>query len=737
MLSSEEHLSGGQSSSSPPGHAVASSGLVPQESSWIGLLSVVSKPALSFLQKYLPGRARSSETAAGWFNRELKHSFVDEENEFLRQLDDIMPQYQGPLRCLRCQHDGAAGLLQPAGGALPWLTADSLQQIGIQDTDAMHINLYQPSQTGYLSTARTFLSQVLLSSASSQEVRHPGGGQEWASSPVRSDGKSGRWWGSFWGSEGSSLWSDSSWDEEGTLTYQICPHHTKAPAAKSSEVFSQSGNRLWTVGENTGQRDQKDQKHQPANNENLHTAQTERPAAAHRLSVTHLTPDLDNGYSSLEEEHFHICHLYVMKTTCEEQPQQLTESTESSAATTNSELEGELSEEGESVRGAEEDEAEGDSGTSGSKTDEEEETVTQEGVSAAATVPSLPQCQNKTIAFIMGCPCSDDDSCQSDGDSSDDDDDDGFDSEGLTDSADEDDEEDDDDDEASDSESEADSETERLWTSFCQSKDPYNPKNFTAHLHTGSATKPKAIPTSLTSAHSTPDSSSDPAPLPLSAHSTPDSSSDPAPLPLSPLQASPPLTFSSSPPQSQDSWDDSTSASEADEAESLRLWRSFSSSSDPYSLFDFRVPCSTGRPTEPGSSAKSRSRKASTIPAHSPRRHSSAASPPQYRKEEAEERLDSGFSEPSALSATSSSSSATPSCVTMKKVRFCEDVEEFFASCGEEEEDRHGPWEELARDRCRFLRRCQDVEQSIAYCLQPRHRSLVYRRLTVFYGQDD
>lgn len=66
-------------------------------------------------------------------------------------------------------------------------------------------------------------------------------------------------------------------------------------------------------------------------------------------------------------------------------------------------------------------------------------------------------------------------------------------------------------------------------------------------------------------------------------------------------------------------------------------------------------------------------------------------------------------------------------------------MEEFFASCGgeEEEEDRRGPWEELARDRCRFLRRCQEVEQSIAYCLQPQHRRQVYRRLAVFLDPED
>lgn len=67
------------------------------------------------------------------------------------------------------------------------------------------------------------------------------------------------------------------------------------------------------------------------------------------------------------------------------------------------------------------------------------------------------------------------------------------------------------------------------------------------------------------------------------------------------------------------------------------------------------------------------------------------------------------------------------------QVRFCDDVDEFFASCGEEEEeeDRRGPWEELARDRCRFLRRCEEVEQSIGYCLQPQHRRRILQKLGV------
>ncbi|XP_075993839.1 protein phosphatase 1 regulatory subunit 15B [Genypterus blacodes] len=661
-VSGEGHLSGGQSPSAPPVHAVASPVLVTQESSWIGLPSVLSRAALSFLHKYLPGRTLGYETRSGWFSRDLKQNLVDDGSAFLRQLDDVVPQ-----RCHRCERDGAAGLLQPAA----WVTADSLRQIGIQESDEVDVRPCQPGQSGSFSTARTFLSHVLLSAGSSQEKRHPDGGQDWVTSR-RAKG----WWGSLWGSDEASLWSGPPWGDEGKLTCQFCPLNpaagSKVPAVNTSDVIVYSCNRVWTLGETTGRGDHKDE---PADREDLHTAQ--------RSSQGELrTPDQDYGYSSLEEEHFHISHLNVMKAPCEDQPQQPVEPNKSGTAA-NSEADVETSEAGEEER------------------DDEAEPVTVESLAADPGLSS-PQCQNKTIAYIMGCPCSDDDS-QSDRESSeeeeedDDDDDDGFDSECLSDSADE------DDDEASDSDCEADSETEHLWTFLCQSQDPYNPQNFTARLHTGSTTEPRPVPCTLTSTQSTPDPSPDLTPLPLTSLSS--------------------LQVSSSSPQSQDSWDDSTSASEVDEAESLRLWRSFSSKADPYSPFNFQASLAT-RATSGGE------------PSLSCLQHS-ASSPPQYRKEEAEERLDSGFSEPKASSSSSSLPSAVSSassCITVKRVRFCEDVEEFFASGGEEEEDRRGPWEELARDRCRFLRRCQEVEQSIAFCLQPGHRNLVYQRLRLQEG---
>ncbi|KAM6947093.1 protein phosphatase 1 regulatory subunit 15B [Lycodopsis pacificus] len=666
-MSGEGHLSSGQSSSSTVGRGVTSPGLDRQESSWIGLLS---RPAMAFLQRYLPGRPRTpnrSETGAGWISGGLKTSFVDGETEFLRQLDDMMPLTHHPaphLTYLRCQHEGATGRLEPRGGStLTWLTADSLQEMGIQTTseEEIDLNLFQQTQIGYLSSSvRTFFSHVLLSSVSSQEIKPPGGG------------KSRTWWGSFWVGEESNK--------------------TKTPETTTDPFGG------WMLGENAGPTDLKEES---CNNGGLQTVQNgERSTTDHRLTISNhlsfsgaaaacseaalLTPDQDNGYSSLEEEHFQVCHVSVAKAPSEEQQQPEEEEADSAeiSATVKTEMEEETSEE-----------------------EEEEESV-------EATPLTNPDCQNKAIAFIMGCPCSDDDSSsQSDGESSDDDDDAGFDSEGSSDESDSTDNEEEDDDEEDDEDSEVDSEAERLWSALCQSVDPYNPSNFTAQQHTVTSSPPRTIPTS------TP---------PSSAQSTPASS--PPSLPPSTLT-------SSSPPSGSDFWDDSTSASEVDEAESLRLLSSFSCSLDPYSPLNFQATLRTQRPVqEAGSRTRTRTTRAKKEASQSPPRflRHNPASPPEYRKEEAEERLDSGFAEPS----TSSGCSTSQSCSTTKKVRFCDDVEEFFASCGEEE-DRRGPWEELARDRFRFLRRCQEVEQSIAFCLQPQHRHLVYRRLVaVLYVQD-
>ncbi|XP_053553101.1 uncharacterized protein LOC128644551 [Bombina bombina] len=42
---------------------------------------------------------------------------------------------------------------------------------------------------------------------------------------------------------------------------------------------------------------------------------------------------------------------------------------------------------------------------------------------------------------------------------------------------------------------------------------------------------------------------------------------------------------------------------------------------------------------------------------------------------------------------------------------------------------RKGPWEEYARDRCRFQRRIAESQASISYCLEPLHRAKVWKKL--------
>ncbi|KAK5598400.1 hypothetical protein CRENBAI_012224 [Crenichthys baileyi] len=632
-FNSEGRLSDDQSSPSSSPLGVASVGFESQESSWIGLLS---RPALSLLRKFRLWSAAPSQ---------IGKSFISEESEILRQLNEIMPLTPAAahhLTYMRCQHDGAAGvgLLEPGtSGSGPWLTAVSVRNVGLQSPGEME--LHQQPQIGYFSSVRALINQVLINS---QEVQPAEGKARVSVRPLMRNGSAGKVgprWGSFMRMEESSEMCLLS---EVTETDQFCPSpaaHTKAPPAETTHMLESM------LRENTGPP-------QLANNGDPHRVQNTQGFMEDQVGCREVgrpSPEQDNGYSSLEEELSQRCLLSQLRAPSEELNQQ-------------------------------------ESHIPQMEEMQEEQPEPEEVLSA-------PQCQNKNIAFIMGCRCSDDDSSQSEPESDGDDenDDDGFDSKGSSDlssSSDEDEEE-----EASDSDSEPDLESDRLWSSLCQSLDPYNPRNFTALLHTG------RTPASRTTST-----------LPWNAPA-PATSSTPLPSPA----ASPP-PISTSPPSDQDTWDDSTSASEADEAESLRLLSSFSCSSDPYSPLNFKAPFRTRGPAGPTSKHRNRT----NTTAHTPPQtlqHNTACSP-EYRKEEAEERLDSGFSE---------ASTSARSCKISKKVRFCDDVEEFFASCGEEE-DRRGPWEELARDRCRFLRRCQEVEQSIGFCLQPQHRCQVLRRLT-------
>lgn len=61
-----------------------------------------------------------------------------------------------------------------------------------------------------------------------------------------------------------------------------------------------------------------------------------------------------------------------------------------------------------------------------------------------------------------------------------------------------------------------------------------------------------------------------------------------------------------------------------------------------------------------------------------------------------------------------------------KKVAFDEHVTEYYVSS---EEVRKGPWEECARDRCRFQKRIKETEECIGCCFTLEHRRTVLKRM--------
>lgn len=506
-LTGERPGGSGANATSVPGGELTSAGFHSNESPLLGLLSAVSRPAVSFLQRYLPAPGRA-----------IKRDFLGQNGEFLVPFDDILPPSQ--------LH------------SLPWI---SLQELGIQQPNDMSF------QTGFSTPVNT----VLVSPTSS------------ASKP---------WWGNLWGSE------DDQRRLKGVNGALLC--------AESSRTS------MFVMGESTG----------VAPDKSPFTANT-IPQLTLFQSLTVLTPDQDNGYSSLEEE-----QLLVAK----------------------AQLQGALP---------------------GMVTEEEAEEDEQETEEKYEEELPVLKCENKAIAFIMGCPCSDDSQSESSSEEEEeseeedgDDGDDGFDSECSS--------------EISDSD-DFDSETERLWSALCQNDDPYNPRNFTAKLESA----PKLIPkprlgsgTGLEEAQCSP---------------------------LSSVSSSVSSSCSSS------SWDE---ASESEEQENLRLLGSFCSS-DPYSPLNFQAPIRT----KPGSGLVC---------------------------EEEDKGRERKVSETSRFEC---STRATSNC-KKKKVRFCDEVQFFFVGC----EERRGPWEEFARDRARFLRRCLEIEETISYCLSPGHRGLMYSRICSF-----
>ncbi|XP_015198107.2 protein phosphatase 1 regulatory subunit 15B [Lepisosteus oculatus] len=674
-----------------------------QESSWIGVLSVVSRPALSLLHKYWPGRPQTltpTGSASGWFTRDFKQS-LEGEGPFLDRLEELMPrtEHPPPVTYLHYQHQGnrSPGMGSSTSAALAWFNAESLRDLGIESSPGMSANMKDPSfDSGYIATARNYLSQVLVSVISAQGAR---GSDGWSAGSTAADLKRS-WWGGFWGSgSGSSsgqrllsfLMGKAAQQEKEMLAggdYCQQPVLSGSPAvAKPTGLFAQCASGSPLNAESAGYRGHKGQpdsaSSQTALPEPLLAVQKPlldfKPSCASTVDaraatacseVALLTPDLDNGYSSLEEEQF-SSKLNKMEALCSGQGCDDSRTEEQKCPTVGvclEPVEGKDTIEGGGREAEEAASALDPKMKSGSPS---QETSEPEPLSIALPGLAKPSCQNKAIAYILGSPCSEESGSESeDWDSEEeeeeeDEDDDGFDSEGSSEFSDSDSE----DERAAE---EANAEMERLWNSLCRNRDPYDPRNFKAAIQTCARTSVALCSDASASEGETT--------VVLECREDP-TSSFPKPLELE--------------------GDSENEGGSVDEAESLRLWRSFSCSGDPYSLLSFTAPLRTRQPGKScGKQPHSASRSA---------------------LEEAEERMDSGFSEGSGDRGQTGAS-----WVKRKKVRFEEEVEEFYASC---DEDRRGPWEEFARDRCRFLRRVQETEDAIGYCLTPAFRLLVSRRL--------
>lgn len=594
-------------------------------SSWISMLSAVSSTAWSLLQKYLPGRSQTWSSEAGKPNTDFGH-------QLMAGLDNLMPSDQTSshlrLAYVHCQHENGAFLTSGNAESLGWLTADSLKELGIQDAGKSNVLAKQtaPGEYRYLASTRKFFSQVLAPKDAKQpEPMQPKLHVLYSSPTTKS---TNTWWlQGLWRSDDPqntlpALYQTStSADAETKSPHCGEPHssgHCAPDCQRSSgavdkpvEPLGHSSGAEWECSECAGPLRFKES----ADRTSLHTARLEflpnsgDPPSTHEHSVGErqvrtraaatcsevavLTPDQDNGYSSLEEESANArqCNMNAV---CE-----LLDLECSSA-----------SQAGDHGCGGEEDKSAGCTHcekVENKDEDKEEEEKTQnaepEIVREAVPVQSTPRCQNKAIAYIMGSPCSDE-SDMEDSSVQDSDDDDGFDSEVFDEYSDSEDLEDSDDEDEEDEEGsesdELDSESERLWNSLCQTRDPYNPRNFTAPIRT--TQKPSA---------STVNSS--PVGSPVKPNSLLCSSPSSSPSPVGATQ------------KDMESSEDACSS--MDEAESLRLWNSFNCASDPYSPLNFQAAIRTRQP------ARQRCKKETAVETLL------------YRKEEAEERMDSGFSE--------------------------------------------------------------------------------------------